>query len=649
MNVTQNEKLRALLEHARRTTARYANALPPLTEASDPAELLKHLRPLTKQDLRRDKARLYSLTGDTSSWRVAGTTGTTGEPVEVVLDERSRGVETLLLAEHFDKCLNGPGWRARNLIHLVLHAGATTQAAPSPWGPSSHVKWNFLRVWQASEAQFVKGLEHVGGHVVTTMPSVAQLLCERLKVSNHPIRPSLVLLSGEAVEPDAAAQIAGSFNCPVTSLYTMTEAGIVGRPCGTTHSYHVEERNVFLEILDENARPVEAGGEGEIVVTPLENYAMPLIRYRTGDRGVWVEEACGCGDPAPSFRLATARRAARLVTTKGAAVNVVRFAKIFASLELERYGIAQKEDGAVVVSYLASRQLDNESVAIMKGAVRAALGPEVGVRVRRVSRSREIDDEPGGKEKSDTAQLGWKSFEPDGPHLADLAGWLRDALAEERGIECAILTGSSLDPDATSRFSDIDLALFLKEDVSDPRWIKLARRLRVYVPKLSVNIDRLDDLPRRAPLVTCRLLREQFPVVGRLDSDVLGWPSKDDLRSEGRLWAQQAAAALWHQLTSPPVKASDPVREAWVAAKYGLNALRYRYLVRGELETAPLSVITRALRDRDRLPWLDDLIEAFDVAREHRPPSPTPEQVKLYFTAAWFCVYSTAREVLDQD
>lgn len=648
MNVRQEEKLRALLEHARRSTARYANLLPQITESSNPFELLNQLPLLTKQELRREKARLYSTTGDTSSWRVASTTGTTGEPVDVVLDERSRKVETAVLADHFDRRIGTVDWRTRNVIHLVLHAGATSRAVPSPWNPLSLVtKWNLLQAWQTGDEQFLDSLKHIHGHVVTTMPSVAQLLAARLSNSNSRVRPLLLVLSGEKVEPQVAEQVARVFDCPVTSLYTTTEAGIIGKPCPQANSYHVEERNVFLEIVDEEARSVGIGCEGEIVVTPLENYAMPLIRYRTGDRGRWCDGVCECGDPAPRFQLTTSRRPARLVAATGAAVNVVRFAKIFASFDLQRYGIFQREDGTVVISYLASHPLDGASVSVMKAAVRAALGPEITVQVRRVTRPDEINNEPGPLESNDVSQPIWSSFERCGLDLTVLVDWLRERLAREQGIEYAVLTGSALDPDATTRFSDIDLVLFLQGDVREPRWINLAQQLRSIVPKLSVNVDRLIDLPQRAPLITCRLLSEQLPVLGRLD--LLAWPSKDDLRREGQLWAQQAAAVLWHQLTSPMIKVLDPVREAWIATKFGLNALRYRYLVCGGLETASSAIIKRALQDKESSPWLDDLIEAFDIARELKPPPlATTENIRSYFAAAWFCVHSIATEFLDQ-
>ena len=49
----------------------------------------------------------------------------------------------------------------------------------------------------------------------------------------------------------------------------------------------------FLEILDAERHPVRAGEEGYFVWTGFLNDAMPLIRYRIGDRGRWLhDETC---------------------------------------------------------------------------------------------------------------------------------------------------------------------------------------------------------------------------------------------------------------------------------------------------------------------------------------------------------------------
>src|SRR6202022_2768603 len=63
-------------------------------------------------------------------------------------------------------------------------------------------------------------------------------------------------------------------------------------------SLHVFEDHFLAETVDpETGRPVPAGKEGELVLTSLTRRASPIVRYRTRDRVVLVEEPCACGSP----------------------------------------------------------------------------------------------------------------------------------------------------------------------------------------------------------------------------------------------------------------------------------------------------------------------------------------------------------------
>lgn len=650
MNIKQAAKLRALLEHARGSTVYYAARLSawPAPFPADIAGVLASLTPLSRQDVRHEKVRLQSTEGDTASWRMTQTTGTTGEPVTVILDERARRAELTVLADHIDRWLDFRYWRERNVMHLVLHAGATSRAIPSTWHPRSRIiKWNLLRAWQASDSTFLTSLSNVHDNIVTTMPSVAELLCLRIRQAGYEkrIRPLLILLSGEPVTQEILDRVAETFGCPVTSLYTTAEAGTIGRPCTLQGVFHAEEGNIVLEIIDEAGNPVAPWHEGTMAVTTLENYAMPLIRYRIGDRGYWLDGECDCGNLAPRFKLTTARRTSRLVSTSGATVNVVRFAKLLASLDINKYVFEQTADGAVLISYFADKQLDEASRNLLKAAVWAALGPETIIRIQYSLREGDIITSLN-QQSLNFSHASAFMHEPDGPHLESIARWLRGALTDEGCIEHAVLTGSALNAETTSRFSDLDLVIFPKSDINDARWLTLAQRLRLHVPKLSINIDSLADLSRRAPLITCRLLKEQLPIIGCVDASVLPWPSLEELRMQGRFWAQEAEAILWHKLVQGKTAIIDPIGEAWFSVKYGLNALRYKYLTKGEMETSANAIITRSLQDEGISLWVTDLLEAFDVAREHKPPpQATFEAVARYTAAALFCVRSVRLEL----
>jgi hypothetical protein len=135
-----------------------------------------------------------------------------------------------------------------------------------------------------------------------------------------------------------------------------------------------------------------------------------------------------------------------------------------------------------------------------------------------------------------------------------------------------------------------------------------------HIAGLRVNVTTSSAL-NDAPLVRARLLSEHQPVLGDLSG--IAWPRLDDLAGQARFWVQDAKAILWTQLTEP-VSPSDPVRAAWLSARFALDALRYRYLCRGARTTVPTDMFVMATAEN--APTLTGIRTALDVATERRPP-----------------------------
>ena len=66
--------------------------------------------------------------------------------------------------------------------------------------------------------------------------------------------------------------------------------------CGHSRDHHVMDESYLVELLVDG-RPAKPGEIGEVVITDLNNFSVPLIRYRIGDLAVAVDEStpCPCG------------------------------------------------------------------------------------------------------------------------------------------------------------------------------------------------------------------------------------------------------------------------------------------------------------------------------------------------------------------
>lgn len=104
-----------------------------------------------------------------------------------------------------------------------------------------------------------------------------------------------LLYVGETSAPARLAKIAALWGVRLVSAYGSTETNSLALPCPHGALHLVEGRHFFEVVSPRSGSRVPAGEEGELVLTSLRTRAMPLIRYRTGDRVRVREAPCPCG------------------------------------------------------------------------------------------------------------------------------------------------------------------------------------------------------------------------------------------------------------------------------------------------------------------------------------------------------------------
>ncbi len=119
----------------------------------------------------------------------------------------------------------------------------------------------------------------------------------------------------EVLSPELREACRAAWGVPVTEVYSSQEVGHIALQCPSSELLHVQSEGVLVEVLDDRGRPCRPGEVGQVVVTPLHNFAMPLIRYALGDLAEAGERcACGRGLPVLVRILGRVRDAVRLPT-----------------------------------------------------------------------------------------------------------------------------------------------------------------------------------------------------------------------------------------------------------------------------------------------------------------------------------------------
>jgi phenylacetate-CoA ligase len=128
-------------------------------------------------------------------------------------------------------------------------------------------------------------------------PSAVYLLARHILKIGDVGRTAIraVFTTSEVLSPDQRAVIEQAFGCPVFDTYGNNETSLYAFECDRHDGLHYSMEHSFLEVLTPDGKPCAPGESGRFIATNLFNYAMPLIRYDTGDLGALAGDGCPCG------------------------------------------------------------------------------------------------------------------------------------------------------------------------------------------------------------------------------------------------------------------------------------------------------------------------------------------------------------------
>lgn len=131
-----------------------------------------------------------------------------------------------------------------------------------------------------------------------------------------------IITTAEPIFQDQIRLLEEAYRTHHINDYGSSELGPILYSC-PHHSMHLMAENLILEVLDENYAPVPDGANGCLVITDLNNYAMPLIRYNIRDISRKCTSSCSCGRGLPVYELVSGRKINLLQATDGSYVHAM--------------------------------------------------------------------------------------------------------------------------------------------------------------------------------------------------------------------------------------------------------------------------------------------------------------------------------------
>jgi phenylacetate-CoA ligase len=392
LRALQEEKLGRLLRHA-------AQHVPYYRELSPRA--LQSLPPLTKAIIRRESKRLVAENVAPGELHASRTSGSTGEGLYFHVDERS-------LNWRKASVVRNKSWTGlrRGDRELLLWGSPIDSARASRLRGRVHswfARTRLLSAYNLSRQELGKCLRTIASYrprLITAYPSVLEELArEYVRGGYEPLGVPAFLTSAETLYPHQRKLFEETFEAPVFNRYGGREVGDIAQECSLHDGLHINSDRVLVEIVREDLTPCEPGELGNVLVTDLDNFGMPFIRYAVGDRAAFApaDAPCRCGRGLPRLSVVEGRAFDIVRFPNGGAVGGTYWTILMKTRPgIDRFQVVQQQLDEITVRYVADAPLPRETADFLRREIARRAGNDFRVKFDRVT---EISSGAGGKQR----------------------------------------------------------------------------------------------------------------------------------------------------------------------------------------------------------------------------------------------------------
>lgn len=280
---------------------------------------LQKLPFLTKEIIRDSlndlKARNYSA----DKFEYVTTGGSTGIPLGFYYEKRvSRAKEWAFMKTQWDRV----GYHFRD--KCVILKGNVVKSADKGkfWESSLFGRWLILSSYHMTDENLQKYIEKIRKFkpkFIQAYPSTITILARFMKENDiEPFSTVKAILCGsENMYSGQRELLEEALQCRIYTWYGHVERVVLAGECENSTYYHIFPEYGIMELIREDGKSVKNEGDvGTIVGTGLTNYAMPLIRYKTDDLGVYANHKCSCNREYQSLKKVEGRWLQEFIVAK---------------------------------------------------------------------------------------------------------------------------------------------------------------------------------------------------------------------------------------------------------------------------------------------------------------------------------------------
>ena len=366
-------RVRRLVEHAYRNVPYYRREMGSL--GMEPGDVrgpedFRRLPVLTKQLINEHREELVAETADRGQMIKTASGGSTGAPVALYHDPRMVAGYRAAKLRNFAWAGWRPGDAWARLWGSQFDVAAHKQMRQRLFDKATRVL--VLPCWDLSEStmhRYAQDLQRFRPDVIEAYVTPMVHFARFVQAESYGgIRPKGIICSAELLFPHQRALIEEVFGCKVFNRYGGREMGDVAHEC-PAGTMHLNMEIIYTEFEGPNGA-CRVGETGDILLTALDSYSMPLLRYRVEDAGSPSDAVCSCGRGLGAMAVVEGRVQDLISLSGGGFLPGEFFPHLFKDFDIRQFQVEQERLEHITVRLVRGPELSDGQIEYLLGKIR---------------------------------------------------------------------------------------------------------------------------------------------------------------------------------------------------------------------------------------------------------------------------------------
>lgn len=386
----QTNKFLSIVKHAYQTVPYYKNLFNKhAIKLSDIRSLedAKKIPLLTKNDIKKNFNDLISSKFTRKELVMGGTSGTTGTPLKVLWDQNT--------------CIytNAVDWRQKawaevsygdKIAQLLGRPVVSTKRKKQPFWQMDHIHNQlWLSSFHLSDDNIIHYIDKLSSYkpvAIEGYPSTLYILAEYMNRNNIVLPMKAAFSSSETLLPFQKEEIEKAFSCDLYDFYGLAERIVFATECEFHDGKHLNFEYGYTEILNDAGDSLEEGEKGYLVSTSLQNYGMPIIRYKTTDITEFKSGDCKCGRHMPRIENITTKAEDIIVTPEGKMISASILTHPFKMVNgIAKSQIIQEQTNQLTLKLVTDERYNKDEEKSLLENLRYRVGDNIDINIKQVN------------------------------------------------------------------------------------------------------------------------------------------------------------------------------------------------------------------------------------------------------------------------